>query len=78
MIDDLLEQLAHLEVQPPPAAFDRELHERVNRSLLTQHLLDLCFGALPWAVAHFARAVAALAAFTLCGRYGNERRKDER
>ncbi len=31
MAPDLLEQLAQTEVPPPPATFDHQLHDKVNR-----------------------------------------------
>ena len=34
MADNFLERLGELEVPPPPAEFDAQLHERVNESLL--------------------------------------------
>jgi hypothetical protein len=75
---NLLEQLADLEVPPPPAQFDNQLHERVNRSLLTWQLVDLLIHALPWTMLHFGRAAAGLFAYTLTGRYeplGKKRRR---
>jgi hypothetical protein len=73
-MNDFLEQLAEMEVGPPPATFDRELHERLNRSLLVQHLMDLATGGLPWALLHFARAVAGVVAFTLTGKFYDDSR----
>lgn len=66
---NLLEQLADLEVPPPPAQFDEQLHERVNRSLVTWQLVDLAVNGLPWALLHLARALVGLVSFTLTGRY---------
>jgi hypothetical protein len=57
-----------LEVPPPPAEFDRQLHQRVNRALVLRHFLDLTFNGIPWAMLHFLRAVVALAGVTLTGR----------
>jgi len=74
MADDFLEQLADLEVLAPPAEFDRQLHQRVNRSLTAQHLLDLLTGGLPWAALCFAHALAGLVAFSITGRFGGERK----
>lgn len=68
-MSNLLEQLADLEVPPPPAHFDAQLHERVNRSLLTWQLVDLCVSAVPYALLHFTRALVGLIALTLSGRY---------
>lgn len=75
MNDDLLERLAEIEVAPPPAEFDRQLHDRLNRVLLVQQLIDAVFGLIPWTVAHFLRTVAGFAAFTVTGRWADERQK---
>ena len=69
MAVNLLEQLAELEVPPPPAKFDTQLHDRVNRSLVREQLLDLFVRALPWAALHFLRAIVGVCSFTLTGRY---------
>ncbi len=69
MATDLFERLAELDVPPPPAQFDDQLHERVNRSLVVGQLMDLVFGAVPWAVVEFSRAVIGSVLFTLTGRY---------
>ena len=50
MASDLLEQLAQLEVPPPPAELNQQVHQRVNRSLLVLHVLDLGLRAMPWAM----------------------------
>jgi hypothetical protein len=68
MSRDFLEQLAELEISQPPPEFDRRLHERLNRALFWQHVLDLLVGALPWAALHFARAVWAAVSFSLTGK----------
>ena len=73
---DFLEQLAEIEVRDPPPDFDRQLHQRVNRSLMIQHLLDLVFGAAPWALACFFRALVGLCTFSLTGKFDDERRKE--
>jgi hypothetical protein len=69
MATDLFERLAELDVPPPPAQFDDQLHDRVNRSLVMGQLMDLVFGAVPWAVVEFSRAVIGSVLFTLTGRY---------
>ena len=66
---NLLEQLAELEVPPPPAKFDAQLHDRVNRTLLREQLVDLFVRGLPWAALHFLRAVLGALSYTLTGRY---------
>lgn len=77
MQPDFLEQLAALDVPPPPPPqFDRQLHQRVNRRLTAQHVVDFVLGALPWAVVQMAGSVAALLAYTVTGRYpGDKPRK---
>jgi hypothetical protein len=74
MATDLFDRLAELEVPPPPEAdeFDRQLHQRVNRSLVAGQLTDLVVGGLPWALVHFLRALVGLATFTCTGRYDNK------
>jgi hypothetical protein len=69
MASDLLEQLAELEVPPPPAGLDRQVHQRVNRSLLVLHLLDLGLRAMPWAMWHLSRALVAGLLRTAIGRW---------
>jgi hypothetical protein len=66
---NVLEQLADLEVPPPPAHFDAQLHERVNRSLFVWQLIDLATSAVPYALVHFSRAIVGFIAFTVSGRY---------
>jgi len=74
MATDLFEQLGDLEVPPAPEAeqFDRQLHARVNRSLVAGQLTDMAVGGLPWAAMHFTRALVGLCALTLTGRYDNK------
>jgi hypothetical protein len=76
-MNDFLEQLANLDVAPPPREFDRQLHARLNRSLVLQHLLDLAVGAVPWALVQFARAVLGMVGFTLTGKFDDERRREK-
>ena len=73
MSSDFLEQLAAIEVREPPPEFDRRLHERVNRALLVQHLLGLALGSVPWAMIHFLRGVLGVAAFSVTGRFDDQR-----
>jgi hypothetical protein len=74
MATDLFDRLAELEVPPAPDTdrFDRQLHERVNRSLVVGQLTDLVVAGLPWALVHFLRALVGFAAFTITGRYDNK------
>jgi hypothetical protein len=78
MSDDFLEQLAQLEISAPPAEFDRQLHQRMNRTLIVQHLVDLLFHGMPWAVLHFGRALAGLIALSITGRFDDERGGQEK
>ena len=73
MANDFFEQLAQTEIPPPPPGFDRQLHQRVNRSLLTVQLLDLVFGALPWAIGHMARALVGMIQLTITGKFEEKR-----
>ena len=72
---DFLEQLAELEVRDPPPQFDRSLHDRVNRWLLVQHLVDLFLGAIPWAMMHFLGAVIGFVRLSATGRF--EKKQDQ-
>jgi hypothetical protein len=69
MATNLFERLAEMDVPPPPAQFDAQLHDRVNRSLVTWQLVDLLVRGMPWALGHFAQAMLGCVAFTLTGRY---------
>jgi hypothetical protein len=73
---DFLEHLADLDVAAPPPQFDRQLHQRVNHWLLAQQCLDFVVGAAPWALFHFAQAVAGLLFFSVTGRFADHRRKN--
>jgi hypothetical protein len=75
MSSDFLEQLAEIEVAPPPPEFDRELHQRVNRTLLAQQAANLAVGAVPGAIVEFLRAVTAALAFSIAGHYPQERQE---
>jgi len=66
---DFLEQLAELDVREPPADFDRQLHRRLNRTLLVQHLLDFVVGGIAWSLGHFLRATLGWLLFTITGRF---------
>jgi len=78
--DLLLEQLAQLEVPAPPPQFDRQLHARLNRTLVVQHLADLALRIMPGAMTEMAKAAFALAVYSLAGRFDlrvAEKRKKE-
>ena len=46
MASNLLEQLAEVEVPPPPDHFDKQLHARVNRTLVAAQFVDLAVSGL--------------------------------
>ncbi len=78
MSSDFLDQLATLEAPQPPPEFDRQLHQRLNRALLTQHLLGLAAGCLPWVLGCFLRGLLGAVIFSITGRFGEpERPKNE-
>ncbi len=69
MTNDFLDQLADFDVPPPPAEFGRQLHVRVNRSLVVVQLIEFACGALPAALWGLGRALGGWARFTLTGKY---------
>ncbi len=69
MPPSLLEQLARREVPPLSQDFERDLHVRLNNSLLVVHLLDLALRGTLYAFWHFARGVMGCVRLTLSGRY---------
>ncbi|MGA2616997.1 MAG: hypothetical protein ABSF26_05250 [Thermoguttaceae bacterium] len=75
-MNDFLEQLAEVEVRQPPPEFDRQLHQRLNRALLIQHLVDLLLGGMPWALAHLGRGVLGWLAFSLTGKFHDRKPGD--
>jgi hypothetical protein len=72
---DFLDQLAELDVREPPPDFNRKLHDRVNRTLLAQHLIDFVVGGISWSLVHFFRATLGWVLFTLTGRYGDQKKR---
>jgi hypothetical protein len=78
MAPDLLEQLAEVEVPPPPATFDTQLHDKVNRTLVATQFADLLVSGFPWAIAQFCRALLGLFAFTVTGRYEAKSKRRKR
>ena len=69
MANNLLEQLTHDTVPPLPEDFERQVHQRLNKRLLIDHLADLLLRALPVVALQFGRAVFGLMVFTHSGRY---------
>jgi hypothetical protein len=78
MAPDLLEQLAQTEVPPPPATFDTQLHDKVNRALLITQVVDLLLVGMPWAFLQFSRALLGFVSFTVTGRYESKSKKRSR
>jgi hypothetical protein len=76
MATNLFEQLAQSEIPPPPPEFDRQLHERVNRTLIVTQLIDLALSAMPWAMLQLGRALLGIVTFSLTGHYGSKRDDD--
>ena len=70
MSTDFLDQLSAWEVPAPPPKFDAELHDRVNRNLVGVQIADLALHGLPWALAHFALALAGLVRLSITGSFG--------
>jgi hypothetical protein len=68
---DLLDRLTEPQVPEPPETLERNVHQGVNRSLLTQHVVDLFLRALPLACGEFARASGGLLRYTLTGEFEN-------
>jgi hypothetical protein len=77
MSNDFLDQLATIEVQEPPPEFGRQLHQRVNRALLVQHLFGLALGSIPWAMRHFLLGTLGAIVFTVTGKFDDQRRRKE-
>ena len=71
---NLFDQLADADVPPVPADLDRQVHQRVNDSLLALQFVDLFCRAMPFALLHFAVALIGLIRCTLFGEIPNDRR----
>jgi hypothetical protein len=69
MSHDVFEELMAAEVPPPPAEMVRDVHERLNRSLLVAQLMEFVLWAAPYAAVQLGQAVAALAVGTITGKY---------
>ena len=76
MAPDFLEQLADLEVPPPPSQFGRELHQRMNRDLTIVQLVELLAVVFPAAMFELARAFGGLVRYSFSGKYElNEKKR---
>lgn len=75
---DALEQLAELDVPPPPVQFDRSVHQRLNQALIFIHVIEFIFRVVPFSITRFARTFWAFLRFTLRGNFEAGRRKPRR
>ena len=71
----LLDDLSKSEVPPPPDQFSRQLHERLNRTLVVMHFVDLILRGIPWATIKFMRPALALLKYTVSGRFEDQSRR---
>jgi hypothetical protein len=69
MPQNLLEELTHAEVPPPPLNMQRGVHERLNHWLTTGQLIELVVHAFAYAAYHFAPAVAGAVLCSLTGKF---------
>jgi hypothetical protein len=76
MAADLFDQLAEVEVPPPPGDFDRSLHARLNQSLVAQHVVDFGLNALPATAVELLRAVLGMVAFSITGEFPARKNSD--
>ena len=72
---DFLERLADSEVREPPPDFDRRLHQRVNRTLVVQQVIDFFIGAIAWSAAVPPRTALGWLAFTITGKFRDRDRR---
>lgn len=74
MTKNLLSELARERIPPPPANLPREVHQRINERLATQHVVDFVVRALPTALIEFLQALAASIWYSLCPKDSNHSR----
>ncbi len=67
MTHDLFEQLADSDVPPVPPELDERVHHRLNAALLTTHLVEFAWHALPQTFGTLLSAVVHLIVFTITG-----------
>jgi hypothetical protein len=75
---DPFEQLAEIDIPPPPDQFDRSVHRRLNQALIVVHFVEFAFRAVPFGIKTFARVLWAFGRFTLSGRFDDGRRRPRR
>jgi hypothetical protein len=73
MSHDLFEQLARHEVPPVPENLSRGVHQRLNKTLVLVHTVEFALQVLPYCAVFFGRAVMGLLAYTVTGRFPNDR-----
>jgi len=56
-----------VEVPPIPEDLGQNVHQRVNRLLLTSQLFEFMFRALPWAAAMLLSPILHLIVYTVSG-----------
>ena len=68
-----LEKLAEIPIPPapPPKAFDRAVHERINSRLLVGQILEFVFRGCGFAIVHFAKAIIGAVRLTITGKLEN-------
>ena len=69
MSRSLLESLADADVPPAPVELDRQVHHRLNQTLLIAQLLDFVFCGIPYVFGHLAWGIVHLCESTLSGRF---------
>ena len=72
-MEDLLERLTQLKVPPAPKSLKRDVHHRLNRTLLVQQLCELAIYGVLYACGHMLRGLLGLVAYTITGKYPIDR-----
>ena len=75
-MEDLLEKLTQLKVPPTPPSLGREVHERVNRLLLVQQLIELATHGALYACGHLLRGLVGVVVYTLTAKFPRDRVDD--
>ena len=68
-----LEKLAEIPIPPapPPKAFDRAVHVRINSRLLVGQILEFVFRGCGFAIVHFGKAIIGAVRLTITGKLEN-------
>ncbi len=72
-MEDLLERLTQLKVPPAPTTLKRDVHDRLNRTLLVQQIVGLATNGAVYACGHLLRGLLGLVAYTLTGKFPVDR-----